>query len=483
MKRIIFILLVLLPLFSQGQTLLRRYGTFTTLDSGSRVVDKYLAIPGISTTPSGTSGFGYDRRGGLIAFDSVGNGLYCFNGTSWIKINSATGTVTSVGATVNNGITVSGSPITTSGSFTFGLGAITPTSVAASSTVTGSNLSGTNTGDQTTITGNAGTATTLQTGRTIAITGDIAYTSPSFNGSSNVTATGTLATVNSNIGTFNNITVNGKGLVTAASNVTYLTGTTGWTTSGNAGVTSGFLGTTDANNLLLKANNTTLLQLNSAGTVRSLLGTGLNLGDFYLSNTNNYLEVKATNGTSSIISLNQSGILIDAERNANVHDTESTIEMYPDFIRIIPPLYSRAFLISGLKGNNQYDSIAVFSGDTLKKTARFSGTPTVSLGAGAGTGATYSCTACTNEAGIIVINTGTLPTLSSTVVTITFSSPFAFSNGTIPITAAHNPNTAVLSGAQMIYAQGNITNWVITAGITALTASTTYEWNYIVKDY
>jgi hypothetical protein len=34
----------------------------------------------------------------------------------------------------------------------------------------------------------------------------------------------TLATVNSNIGTFNNLTVNGKGLVTGASNVTYATG-------------------------------------------------------------------------------------------------------------------------------------------------------------------------------------------------------------------------------------------------------------------
>lgn len=89
--------------------------------------------------------------------------------------------------------------------------------------VTGTaNVSGTNTGDQTTITGNAGTATALQTGRTIAITGDLAYTSPSFNGTSNVTAAGTLATVNSNVGSFTsaNITVNAKGLITAASNGT-----------------------------------------------------------------------------------------------------------------------------------------------------------------------------------------------------------------------------------------------------------------------
>ena len=74
-------------------------------------------------------------------------------------------------------------------------------------------------------TGN-GTAGSLSTGRTIAITGDIAYTSQSFDGSANVTAAGTLATVNSNVGTFGSATqagqvvVNGKGLVTAATNVT-----------------------------------------------------------------------------------------------------------------------------------------------------------------------------------------------------------------------------------------------------------------------
>jgi hypothetical protein len=71
-----------------------------------------------------------------------------------------------------------------------------------------------------------GSAATLTTGRTIAITGDLAYTSASFNGSANVTGTGTLATVNSNVGSFGSstavpvITVNGKGLVTAVSTAT-----------------------------------------------------------------------------------------------------------------------------------------------------------------------------------------------------------------------------------------------------------------------
>ena len=71
-----------------------------------------------------------------------------------------------------------------------------------------------------------GSAATLTTGRTIGITGDITYTSPAFNGASNVTAAATLATVNSNVGQFGSttdvarVTVNAKGLVTAVDTVT-----------------------------------------------------------------------------------------------------------------------------------------------------------------------------------------------------------------------------------------------------------------------
>ena len=67
------------------------------------------------------------------------------------------------------------------------------------------------------IDGNAATATKWATGRTVSITGDISYTSGSLDGSANVTGTGTLATVNSNVGTYTKITINAKGLATAGS--------------------------------------------------------------------------------------------------------------------------------------------------------------------------------------------------------------------------------------------------------------------------
>lgn len=66
----------------------------------------------------------------------------------------------------------------------------------------------------------ASTATALATGRTISITGDLTYTSPSFDGTGNITAAGTLATVAS-AGTTGSstaipvVTINAKGLVTS----------------------------------------------------------------------------------------------------------------------------------------------------------------------------------------------------------------------------------------------------------------------------
>ena len=72
------------------------------------------------------------------------------------------------------------------------------------------------------LTGNASTATTLQTARALSASGDATGTSAVFDGSSAVTIPLVLATVNSSpvSGSFQKITVNGKGLTTATTAVT-----------------------------------------------------------------------------------------------------------------------------------------------------------------------------------------------------------------------------------------------------------------------
>lgn len=81
------------------------------------------------------------------------------------------------------------------------------------------------------LTGNASTASTLATARSITASGDASWT-VSFNGGADVTAALTLATVNANTGSFGNgttvpnFTVNAKGLITAAGSTAIPTATT-----------------------------------------------------------------------------------------------------------------------------------------------------------------------------------------------------------------------------------------------------------------
>lgn len=118
--------------------------------------------------------------------------------------------------------------------------------------------------------------------QTITVSGDAS-------GSGATSIALTLATVNSNVGTFNNVTVNAKGLVTAASNVSYLTGlTVGSTAIGsgtntrilynNSGVLGEYLVTGTGTTAVLSTSPTisTSLTVTTASTtnvIRDLVGT------------------------------------------------------------------------------------------------------------------------------------------------------------------------------------------------------------------
>jgi hypothetical protein len=133
-----------------------------------------------------------------------------------IASGAQTGTVTSASVTTANGVSASVATATTTPAFTFTLGAITPSTVngvtfSGSATptlaVTGTSaISGTNTGDQTTVSGNAGSATVLQTARTI--------NGVSFDGSANITVAAAGSTLSDTV----TVAKGGTGATTLAAN-------------------------------------------------------------------------------------------------------------------------------------------------------------------------------------------------------------------------------------------------------------------------
>jgi hypothetical protein len=125
-----------------------------------------------------------------------------------------------------------------------------------------------------------GSAATLTTGRTIAITGDLTYTSGSFNGSGNVTGTGTLATVNANVGTFGSggaipsITVNAKGLITGVTTTAVTSGLT--ITNDTSTNASRFLTFTSATSGSISAANVSSTKLTFNPSTGTLTATDIN---------------------------------------------------------------------------------------------------------------------------------------------------------------------------------------------------------------
>jgi len=269
----------------------------TATNFGSTEQGKVLTTPLTSALISGTAGTSKVELT-KTTLEIAPNGNNGSNGqilqsdgqfATWQTISTGSGTVTSVSVTTANGVSGSVATATTTPAISLTLGAITPTSVnsvvlsgsstptlavTGTSTISGTHSgtsSGTNTGDQTTVTGNAGTATVLQTSRTIGtVTGDATSAGSSFNGSANNTNALTLATVNSNVGSFGSatqvggFTVNAKGLITAASNTT-ITPAVGSITGLGTGVGT-WLATPSYTNFLSAITGTSPYWLSASGT-------------------------------------------------------------------------------------------------------------------------------------------------------------------------------------------------------------------------
>jgi hypothetical protein len=187
---------------------------------------------------SSATGVSYNSTTGAISLGSIPNSSLTNNS---ITINGSsvalggtrtltTDDVADTGATnkyftntqARNAVSVSGTGL----SYNSGTGVISSnaTNANTASTVVARDASGNFTAGTITaaLTGNASTASALANVRTIALTGD-ATASGSFDGSANYSQALTLATVNSNVGSYGSataipvITVNAKGLVTGVS--------------------------------------------------------------------------------------------------------------------------------------------------------------------------------------------------------------------------------------------------------------------------
>jgi hypothetical protein len=109
------------------------------------------------------------------------------------------------------------------------------------------------------------------------------------------------------------------------------------------------------------------------------------------------------------------------------------------------------------------------------------GTPTIAAGPGAGTGPTVTVTG-NDRAGRISVTTGTAPSASAVVATVTFGAAFGASPRAVLLTPA-GPLAGALSGAGAVYLDSASTTsglFVIKVGSTGLAAATTYLWHYLV---
>jgi hypothetical protein len=151
-------------------------------------------------------------------------------------------------------------------------------------------IAGTQVLSATQYTGNAATATTLATGRTISLSGDVTYTSPSFNGSQNVTASATIANNAVTYAKMQNVSATSRilGRVTASAGVVeeltavnVMTILNGSTTaldadSGGTGQTSYAVG-----DILFASTTSALSRLAGVATGNVLISGGVNTAPSY----------------------------------------------------------------------------------------------------------------------------------------------------------------------------------------------------------
>ena len=172
------------------------------------------------------------------------------------------------------------------------------------------------------LTGNADTATTLATARNFSASGDLTAPNVSFNGGGAVDLVTTLATVNSNVGSFGTttaipvVTVNAKGLVTAVSTAAIVTS---WNLDADTGTTNAVAG------------GETLTLAGGTGVATSVSGNTVtfDIGQAVATTSNVTFNNVAVNGTLSsdditAATMTASGHVV-VQGNLTVNGTTTTV--------------------------------------------------------------------------------------------------------------------------------------------------------------
>lgn len=507
-----------------------------------------------------------DSSGGGTYYKATGNGT----NTGWVLSSNATHTGDATGATaltlatVNSNVGSFGSATQSVTLTVNGKGLVTAASVNTITPAVG-NITGLGAGVATalainigsagapiTYNGDAGTPSALVgtniSGTAASLTAGLVTSIGSLTGdvTSSNRAT-TLATVNSNVGSFTNanITVNAKGLITAASSGTAVApgGSTTQIQLNNAGAFGGVSGltanlttgavtqtqtalgattaagftlvnTTAATNGTQQVSPANVLQGSGYGTTGSAAQTvafreyvlpvqgttaptgGLTIQSIINAGTPKTVFSLSDTGTLSVG--DASGFAITA---FNILNGSGTPGIGVNGTKAIGFETGRVSALAwGLTGTVGTSSDTVFARTAAGVAELNSGTtsacrdlrlshvlaggtaPTISAGAGAGTSPTVTVVSGSQDmAGQLSIVTGTTPTGSAVIATITFNR--AFPTGAWPVISPANAAAAGV-GANGVFAIGaSTTTWTLNSTAVGLTGATTYLWNYSVKGY
>ena len=224
-----------------------------------------------------------------------------------------------------------------------------------------------------TISGNTSTATTLATGRTISLTGDVTYTSPSFDGSGNVTASATVTKLNGtslsalSTGLLKNTTSTGvPSIAIAGTDYVAPGGALGTPASGTV---TNLTGTASIN-----INGTVGATTPAAGTFTTLTSTGnATLGDAEATDTH---SIKGTttllaNSASAALTVTQTGAgnAFVVEDAASTDGTPFVVDAVGRIIighsAAVTGIFNQAFLEIHNVGGNTAQSIQRYSADAF----------------------------------------------------------------------------------------------------------------------